>query len=498
MKSNYAKLHEISKKTALLSSIQSLLEWDQETYMPQEGIAVRPEQNALVAALIHKERTSRSFSKALGKLIDLSSGALLDSSLTPQEARGVKEWRRDYIKMTKLPQSFVKTFAKTTAQALQVWAEAKEKKSFRLFVPHLEKIVSLLKKKADFLGFQEHPYDALLDLYEPEMTRQKLRALFSRLKPQLKDLLQKCAKKPVPADFLFGNFPHDKQMEFSHTLLKAMGFDDKTSRLDLSHHPFCIGLHPKDTRMTSRIHPTSLMSNILSVIHEGGHGLYNQGLKEEHFGSPLGEPISLGIDESQSRMWETLIGHSLAFWKHFFPELQKKFPEKLSSVSLEHFYRAINRTEPSFIRTEADEVTYPLHIILRFELESQLIEGTLKVKEIPDAWNAKMHELLGITPPNDSEGCLQDIHWAMGGIGYFPTYTLGTLYAAQFFAAFEKQHPTWKERVEKGDLSQIRAWLRTNIHQWGKEFTAEELAQRVTGSVLSEKAFIEYLHKKYT
>lgn len=314
------------------------------------------------------------------------------------------------------------------------------------------------------------------------------------------DLLQqqKIGKRPLsPPPLFFQSCDPNKQLKFGHDILHAMGFDKKSSRLDESVHPFCCGLHPKDVRMTTRLESDSLMSNIFSVLHEGGHALYNQGLPESEFGSPLGEQISLGIDESQSRWWETLIGHSLPFWTHFYPRLQKLFPDNLGAVSLDDFYRAINRVHPSFIRVDADEVTYSLHIILRFELEKALIEGSLPVKEVPDAWNAKMKEYLGITPHTLSEGCLQDIHWSSGGIGYFPTYTLGNLYAAQFFTAFEKAHPRWKEQLAHGELGFIAAWLKENIHRHGREFTSTELVERVTKLPLSEAPFINYLTTKY-
>jgi carboxypeptidase Taq len=497
-KSRYEKLHELSKNIALLSSVSNLLEWDQETFMPSAAISVRPLQLSLMASLLHKEKTSRKFSKALTDLIDLDSGQTRDPNLTSKQAAALREWRRDYLKMAKITPAFVKTFAKTTAQALSIWADAKQQKKFRKYAPVLEKIVTLSRKKADLLGFKEHPYDALLDLYEPEMTTSYIEPLFGRIKNSLLPLIEKAKEKNIRDDFLYGNFDANKQMEFGQLLLKSMGFDPSTSRLDQSVHPFCTGLHPKDTRMTTGIKPSSLMFNIGAVIHEGGHGLYNSGLKEDYFGSPLGEQISLGIDESQSRWWETLIGQSKPFWHYFFPLLQQKFPETLATVSLDDFYHAVNKVMPSFIRIEADEVTYSMHIIVRFEIEKALIEGSLKVKELPDAWNAKMQEYLGITPSNDSEGCMQDIHWAMGGIGYFPTYTLGNLYACQFFTVFEKKFPDWKEKVARGDLSFIREWLRENIHQYGREFTAKELVVRITGEPLSEKAFVRHLESKYS
>lgn len=467
--------------------------------MPSKGVEGRALQMELLAALIHKQRISPAFTKALGTLVDLVSGAVLDPTLSPAQTAALREWRRDYLNTKKLPVSFVKTFAKTTVNSMQAWASAKAENDFRKFTPHLQKIVSLSKKKAELLGYKEHPYDALLDLYEPGMTVALLTPLFARLKNTLSTLLKAINASPPPKmDFLHKHCDPSKQMEFGHLLLQAMGFDKSMSRLDLSSHPFCIPVYPTDTRMTTRVHPNLLMSNIFSVIHEGGHGLYNLGFNTSHYGSPLAESISLGFDESQSRWWETLIGRSRPFWEHFYPLLQRQFPENLQAVPLNEFHAAINRVKASMIRTEADEVTYSLHIIVRFELERALIEGSLQVKEIPEAWNSKMQEYLGISPSTDAEGCLQDIHWSMGGIGYFPTYTLGNLYASQLFTAFQKNFPNWHEKVAKGDLDFIRTWLHTHIHQYGKQYTATETMVRLTGEPLTDKPFIRYLEQKYS
>lgn len=499
VKNPYAKLHALSRNIAALHAVEQLLDWDQETYMPSEAIAVRSLQIELCASLTHKQKTSPTFAKTLAQLVDIDSGEIRAKELSSPQRAAVREWRRDYLKMVKLPSSFVKSVAKTASTAIHAWAEAKEKSSFRLFAPHLEKIVTLSRKKAEHLGYKEHPYDALLDFYEPEMTVSYLDPLFSRLKTTLTKLVQEIRTKPaISQECLKGEFAPEKQLAFSHQLLRAMGFDPKSSRLDLSNHPFCSGVHPKDIRMTTRIYPSNLMSNIFSTMHEGGHGLYSMNFQPEEFGSPLARSISLGVDESQSRWWETRIGRSLPFWRHFFPILQKQFPETLSRVSLEEFYRAANVVKPSFIRIEADEVTYSLHIIVRFEIEKALLEGSLRVKDLPAAWNAKMQEYFGITPKTDAEGCLQDIHWSMGGFGYFPTYTLGNLYASQFFQAFAKTHPNWEERVAHGELDFIREWLRVNIHQYGQQFTAAETIQRISGSPLSEACFVEYLTKKYS
>lgn len=494
----YTQLHDISKQSAILHSTNNLLSWDQETHMPSEGIGLRSLQIEQIASLAHKQRTSGAFSKALGKLISIETGEIYDASLSPAQIAALKEWRRDYLIDKKLPNSFVKKFAQATSAGVFAWSNAKRHNSFKEFVPYLEKNISLLRKKADLLGFKEHPYDALMDLYEPEMTVAYIAPLFTSLKLSLTLLLQKIAQcPPVPVDCLHGDFPVPKQMHFSHHLLEAMGLGPNISNLATTMHPFCSGLHPKDTRLTTYVNPEFLPMCLFAVLHEGGHGLYHAGLPPEHFGSPLCEAVSLGIDESQSRWWEILIGHSLPFWQHYYPHLQREFPEKLAGVPLDEFYKAINTVKSSLIRVQADAVTYSLHVIIRFELEKALIEGSLKPKEIREAWNEKMREYLGIVPAGDSDGCLQDIHWAMGLVGYFPTYTLGNLYSAQFFTAFEKSHPDWKEKVSKGELGFIRQWLHDNIYRYGKQFRAKELCMRITGSPLSEKPYVNFLETKF-
>jgi carboxypeptidase Taq len=496
-KTLYDQLFELSKTIRTLTSIEYILEWDQETFMPPAAIDFRAAQKGLMAGHVHKLKTSTKYSHLLNQLIDLESGQVSDTSLTPAQCAALREWRRDHLKAIKIPASFVKTFSTTCSIAGNQWIEAKKTSNFSLFAPSLTKILQLSRKKADLLGYQDHPYDALLDLFEPGMTVAKLTPLFDRLKTALTSLVKTIqSKPPVNRECLKGEFNSELQMQFGKKILKAMGFTPEDSRLDLSVHPFCTPIHPLDTRMTTRTHHDDIMSNILSVVHEGGHGLYNKGLNIEQFGSPLGEQSSLGIDESQSRWWETRIARTKPFWTHFLPLLQRDFPQ-LQKAHLDQFYSAINEVRPSFIRVEADEVTYSLHVIIRFEIEKALTEGSLKVKDLPAVWNQKMQDYLGITPSKDSEGCLQDIHWAFGHVGYFPTYVLGNLYAAQFFHAFEKAHSDWQSRVAKGELGFIREWLRTNIHQYGRQYTPEELVMRISGKQLEETDYVNYLNGKY-
>lgn len=496
-KTLYDQLFELSKTIKTLNSIEQLLDWDQETLMPHAAIEFRAAQKELMTGHIHKLKTSTKFSHLLNQLIDLESGEVLNPALTPAQCAALRQWRKDHLKAIKLPTSFVKTFSSTSTTTVNRWIEAKKTSNFAEFTPSLSRIFQLSRKKADLLGYQDHPYDALLDLFEPGMTVAKLTPLFDRLKVALKTLVKSIqAQPPIDTGCLKGEFNSELQIRFGKKILEAMGFSPQDCRLDLSVHPFCMPVHPLDTRMTTRTHHNDIMSNIFSVIHEGGHGLYNRGLNVEQYGSPLGEQSSLGIDESQSRWWETRIGRTKPFWTHFLPLLQRDFPQ-LKNVTLDQFYLAINHVQPSFIRVEADEVTYSLHVILRFEIEKAVIEGTLQIKDIPAVWNQKMEEYLGITPSQDAEGCLQDIHWAFGLIGYFPTYVLGNLYAAQFFKAFEKSHPDWQTRVSQGDLGFIREWLRTNLHQYGRQYTPEEFVQRISGKPLHESEYVNYLNTKY-
>lgn len=493
----YHKLCELSKTAALQQSILSLLKWDQETYMPLEAVDFRASQISLLASQLHRLQTKKSFGRLLGSLIDLKTGNFLVSDLSPEQKACLYEWKRDYLNAIKIPVSFIKELTETTSRACFIWAEARKSQNFSHFAPWLQKVVDLNRKQAQLLGYSDHPYDALLDLFEPEMKTQEVEAIFSRLKAALIPLIKEIKTKKSPdRSFLKDEFPPEAQMKLGKHLLTAMGLHTENSRLDLSHHPFCIHLHPTDIRMTTRIDRHDLMSNIFSVIHEGGHGLYGKGLNSQFYGTPLGDTRSCGIDESQSRWWETRIGRSYPFSEYLLTLLKKEFPQ-FKNVNTQQFYQAINTVNPSFIRVEADEVTYGMHVILRFEIEKSLIEGSLKVNDIPDVWNQKMVDYLGIKPPNDALGCLQDIHWSFGSIGYFPTYTLGNIYAAQFFKAFEKAYPDWDKRVIQGEFSFINEWLKENIYQWGRQYTVQELTQKISGKALSEKDYIDYLTAKY-
>lgn len=494
----FETLVKLSRTIHTYESISSLLHWDQETMMPEGGILVRSKQQAELAELIHKQKTSTRFQKALGKLIYIPSGKPKIQSLSKEELACCREWLFDLERMQKLPASFIKAFSQTTSESCQVWAEAKRTNQFTLFAPFLEKIVALSQEKAALLGYEDHPYDALLACYEPCMSSRRLNQIFDRLKTKLKKCIKQTQENQKEEDlsFLHKRVSDAKQLKIAQELLKHLPIEPEFSRLDLSSHPFSIAMHPHDSRITTRILPNAFLSNIFSVLHEVGHSLYEMGLPPEHWGTPLGEAVSLSIHESQSRFWETLIGRSFAFWERFYPVLQKEL-SFLKPISLETFYRALHKVTPSFIRVEADEMTYCLHIILRYEIERELIEGTLPVSDLPSRWREKMEEFFDITPPTDTEGCLQDIHWSLGDFGYFPTYALGNLFAAQFFSSFQKEQPNWESKMVEGDLSFIRQYLRENIHRGGRTYNADMLVKKVTKKPLSEEAFCAYLKKKY-
>ncbi len=498
MDPDYKSLLEHSKSIHRFESIMTLLHWDQETYMPPGGISARSDQLAELSHLVHEKKTARSYEQLLGKFVNLNTGTLKGKRLTKDQEVCIREWHKHYCRNTKLPSAFIKAFSQLTSEASQIWAMAKKANNFKLFAPFLEKIIRMNREKTEILGFEDHPYDALLEAYEPCMTVARVSRIFGALQKELKSLLKKIgSKKPVESRFLSRAVDDAVQADIGQWIAGAMPVDPGYTRLDVSSHPFSLALHPKDSRITTRYLKNSFLSNIFSVLHEAGHSMYEMGLPSEHWGTPLAEPVSLSVHESQSRWWETLIGRSFPFWKRMYPQLQKKVPF-LRTVSLDTFYRAAHHVAPTFIRVEADEVTYGLHVILRFEIEKQLISGNLSVSDLPDAWNEKFRELFGLTPPTVAQGCLQDIHWSLGDFGYFPTYALGNMLAAQFFTAFEKEHRDWDKQLAKGDFSFVRQWLKKNVHAHGKRYNTDELAKRITGKGLSEEAYCQYLKRKYS
>lgn len=494
---DYEKLKGRGKDLRLLSSVSMLLEWDQETFMPKDGIDFRSSQVELITSLLHKEKTSPEYKHALEKLIDLKSGDVKSDALDGRKKASLREFRSDFLKETKLPNAFVKKLAKATSQGVNAWQHAKKDNNFEAFLPHLKEIVALHKEKAGYLGYGDHPYDALLDLYEPGMTSRKLDSLFGELKPFLTNLTKKLSQKREKTAFLSANYPLHEQQKFNHFLLEKMGVDLNRARLDFSAHPFCTGFNPHDVRFTTFTSTTSFFNSIFAVLHEGGHALYELGLPYKDLGTPLADACSLGIHESQSRWWECFIGQGRPLWEFLFPHLEKAFPKQLEGVTLDHFINAINHVEPSLIRVYADEVTYILHIIIRYEIEKEFITGSIDLADLPRIWNEKMEESLGIVPNTDADGCLQDIHWAFGLIGYFPTYALGNLYSGQIFETFTQTFPDYATSIAGGDLSFIQKFLHEKIHRHGREFHSLELIENATGAPLSPKPYMNYLKSKY-
>jgi len=489
-KSPYKQLCKEAKEAALYQSALRLLEWDQETYMPKEGLSLRALQNQTLQEKVHKLKTSSRYAKLLEALRK-------EKNLSFEEKVCLREWERDYSQTKNLSLSFVKKMADTTTHALAAWKEAKKNRSFKTFAPHLKKIVSLLQKKADLLGYKEHPYDALLDLFEPGMTTREIDPLFTTLKGRTNALLKKIANKTSSTKELQGPFPINIQKDLCHDVVERMGLPKERYNLAETTHPFCLGLSPDDIRLTTHYYEDNFLKGFLAAVHEAGHGLYEAGFPKEHFGTPLAEAASYGIHESQSRIWETCIAHAKSFWQFYFPKCQKAFPKALASLSEEEFYQSINLVKPSLIRIFADEVTYNLHIILRYELEKDLISGALSVDDIPDLWESKMQESLGIKPAHDSEGCLQDIHWSLGYMGYFPSYTLGNLYAGTLFAFLQKTYPDWQQRVASGDFLFIKEFLEEHIHKHGRAYTPVELIEKATKESFSSEPYLRYLEAKY-
>lgn len=491
----YETLYERLAELAHLNSCLALLQWDQEVFMPPKASQARANTISYLSVLAHEKILDLNKGKALTRLLrEASEHPGIHESIIVREA-----WRT-YDRERKLPRAFVQELSALCSTAQVRWAEARKKSDFSLFLPQLKRMVELKRQEAEYIGYKDSPYDTLLDIYEPGLTSKQITPLFNELGDFLKPFVNVLTNSPdaPPTSAIFkGVFPIEKQRAFNQLLTEKIGFDLEAGRLDISTHPFTTSFHPCDVRLTTRYDESNILYAIGSTIHEMGHGLYEQGLPVEHFGTPLCESISLGIHESQSRIWENNIGKSLAFWEYFYPRLQKQFPKPFRSISLDTFYRVINRVQPSLVRMESDEVTYNLHIIIRFEIEKGLIEGKIRVKDLPEVWNAKMKEYLGIKVPNDRLGVLQDVHWSSGEIGYFPTYALGNLYAAQFYHAAHKQIPDLEKQMKKGNFAPLREWLRNNIHAPGKTYTSDELIKKVSGEPLQTKYFVEYLSEKY-
>ncbi|MEK7607522.1 MAG: carboxypeptidase M32 [Patescibacteria group bacterium] len=495
MKNHITELKKRLVEISHLANILQLLSWDQEVNMPPRGADARAASISYLSVIVHNKFMAIDSDQLLSNLVKALKAKKIGGSL----AVIVSETWRSYEREKKLPERFVRELSETCSKAQGIWAKAREENNFKMFLPWLQKIIKLKRQEAEYVGYRESPYDALLDVYEPGMTARDATKIFTDFKAFLIPFLKKIrnSKVKINAESIMGDFPLDAQKKFNEYIAKSIGFDFSRGRIDESTHPFTSGLHPHDIRLTTRYKKDDLLHSLGSTIHETGHGLYEQGLPALHFGTPLGESVSLGIHESQSRMWENIIGKSKPFWKYFYPKLQKKFLLPFKKLPIDEFYKIINRVNPSFIRTEADEVTYNLHIIIRFEIEKDMIEGTIKLENLPKIWKSKMKKYLGIDVPNDTLGVLQDVHWSTGSIGYFPTYSFGNLYSAQFYAAMQRDMPDMDQKISKGKFDDINAWLRKNIHERGKTYKAKDLAKIVTGENLSSSYFNQYLKEKY-
>jgi len=492
---SYAELIRLSRERSVMHSTLAILQWDAEICMPRGGVKHRGDQMALLAGLVH----DRSTDPRIGELLSDVEGSSLVADAESEEAVNLRELRRDFDRETRLPRRLVEETARVSALSSQAWSEARDRDDFKSFAPFLDQTFVLAREKADALGYKDVRYDALLDDYEPDMTTAQLSALFEQLRSQLVPLVDALRDRPkgehtrVPER----EFPVERQRAFAEAAAAKLGFDLECGRFDLGPHPFCSMIGPGDVRIAARYQPGNLTNGFLGVMHETGHALYEQGLDPAHYGTPMGEAVSLGIHESQSRMWENLVGRTKGFWMHFYPQLQQAFERELGDVPLETFRAAMNQVAPGLIRVEADEVTYNLHIVIRFELERALLDGDLRAADVPAAWGERYRKYLGITPDNDRNGCLQDIHWSESLIGYFPTYTLGNVYAAQLFEAADRAIGPLEDAFAAGEFSTLRTWLGENIHRHGKRYRAAALVERVTGNPPNPSALIASLAHRY-
>ena len=492
-----AELRGVSAELYDVTRVIELLGWDQETMMPPKGVTPRALQQATLSGVYHERLTQPRLGELLKRLAEPAADP--GSGMTDVERALVRETRRAHEREVKIPAELVKELARATSEAQATWVRARAESDWSLFRDDLERIMALKRRVAEHVGYRGEPYDALLDEYEPGAEAAQLRTLFADLRRETVDLIGRVQRqgRPVDRGLLEREYDLDRQWSLSEESLRWIGFDLEAGRLDRSAHPFASHFAPSDVRLTTRLHQRDFGQAFFGTLHEGGHGLYEQGIGEAVQRSLIGGGVSLGVHESQSRLWENFVGRGLPFWRFALPKAAALFPEQLGGVDVEAFWRAANHVQPSPIRVEADEVTYNLHVVLRFELESALFSGQLKVDELPSAWNEKMQQLLGILPENDAVGVLQDIHWAFGLVGYFPTYTLGNVYAAQLWDAIGRDLPDRDARIEQGDMAPILAWLRERIHQHGGTYLPDELIRRATGAAPSADHLVRYLNQKY-
>lgn len=487
----YAQLLQLLERIHLLDSVNQLLGWDEQVNLPGGGAALRADQSALLADLHHQAASNPAIGEAL-KTLEADR-----ATLSADEQVVVREARREYDRRVRLPADLVGEIARHSSAAYHAWAKARAKDDFESYAPFLEKHLELARREAAALGWADRPYDYAIDKHDPGFTAERIEALFAELKEGLVPLVREIAASPVkPPQDIFKGFPVDEQLAFLKEVTSRLGFDYEHGRIDVSLHPFCSGTGA-DIRMTTRFNPDEPLDSLFSSIHETGHGLYSQGLPTAHHATGLGQHAGMAMHESQSRMWENQVARGPEFWAYFESKYRERFPAQLAGVSSEELYLAINAVQPTFIRVDADEVHYNLHIILRFELEKKLFSGELAVRDLPAAWAESARELLGEAPPDNRRGVLQDIHWSGGAFGYFPSYCLGNMIAAQNWEAVRAALPNVELDFARGEFGRLLGWLRTNIHEQGQRYPALELVKRVTGKPLSPQPLLAYLRDRY-
>lgn len=490
----YEQLTQHALDTKKLATTQALLEWDQQTYLPPAGGEYRAEQVSFLAGLIHQRQTD----PRVGQWLDALADSPASGDRTSSMGASIFHWRRQYEKQKKLPQSLVEDLARTCSLAQMVWMDARKHNDFKVFAPQLARIFELKRQQADAIGVGDVRYDALLDDYEPFAKTSEISKVLSQLRDALVPLVRqiRATGRQPPAEFLHRTFPRDKQEELGKAIAAAVGFDFSRGRLDTTGHPFCTELGKDDCRITTRYDESYFNSSFFGILHETGHGLYEQGLPRGEYGLPSGEFCSLGIHESQSRMWENLVGRSRGFWKFAYPLTQAAFPEALADVPPDQWYAAVNQVRPNLIRVEADEATYNMHIIIRFELEQALLDGQLPVGDLPGAWNDAYERDVGIRPNSDADGVLQDIHWSAGLVGYFPTYALGNIFASQLFEQAQKDLGDLSPQFARGEFRVLLDWLRTHVHHHGNRYSSRDLVAKITGRPIDVQPLANHLRDK--
>ena len=495
MTKNLNKLKKIIYEINDINHAAAVLGWDQETYMPKGGINDRANQLSTLSKISHEKFTSSE----VGELIEAAKEEVKHHSKTSDDFCLIKVLDKDYQKSIKVPTKLVTEMSKASSLGQQSWAKARQESDFSLFADPLKKLVSLKQEYAKIFTPYDHIYDTLLDDFEPGLKTKDVKEIFNKLRSKQVELLKRVAEKhEINNKFLSQDFDEKKQWNFGVEAITKFGYDWNRGRQDKTEHPFTTNFGIDDVRITTRTCKNYLPMGMFGSMHEAGHAMYEQGIPKSLARTPLAGGASLAFHESQSRMWENLVGRSLPFWTHFYPKLQSMFSSQLSNVKLEDFYRGINKVSPSLIRVEADEATYNMHIMLRLEIEIGLIEGSMSVADLPEIWNSKMSEYLGINPSNDAEGVLQDIHWSMGAIGYFSTYALGNLISVQLWECIKRDIPTLNSQIESGNFEELLSWLRKNVHIHGAKFEPQVLIEKITGSKITPEPYINYLTEKYS